>query len=221
MNGMDNHDVVLITGASKGLGLALARQLARKGHPLVINARREEELRRAEAELARDTEVLAVAGDVSEIAEELAAQALARFGRVDLLINNASELGPSPLPKLEEHPWESLLRIYRVNVVAPLHLAQLLLPRMKERGRGAIINISSDAAVNAYPRWGGYGSSKAALAHASRILAAELEGSGVRVLVLDPGDMNTEMHALAEPGIDLSHLKDPNEVAPMILEAVA
>ncbi|HEV7921922.1 MAG TPA: SDR family oxidoreductase [Thermoanaerobaculia bacterium] len=218
---MDNHDVVLITGASKGLGLALARQLARKGHPLVINARREEELRRAEAELARDTEVLAVAGDVSEIAEELAAQALARFGRVDLLINNASELGPSPLPKLEEHPWESLLRIYRVNVVAPLHLAQLLLPRMKERGRGAIINISSDAAVNAYPRWGGYGSSKAALAHASRILAAELEGSGVRVLVLDPGDMNTEMHALAEPGIDLSHLKDPNEVAPMILEAVA
>lgn len=218
---MDNHDVVLITGASKGLGLALARQLARKKHPLIINARREEELRRAEAELARDTAVLAVAGDVSEIAEELAEKALARFGRVDVLINNASELGPSPLLKLEEHPWESLLRIYRVNVVAPLHLTQMLLPGMKARGRGAIINISSDAAVNAYPHWGGYGSSKAALAHASRILAAELEGSGVRVLVLDPGDMNTEMHALAEPGIDLSHLKSPDEVAPRILEAVA
>jgi NAD(P)-dependent dehydrogenase (short-subunit alcohol dehydrogenase family) len=222
---MDNHDVVLdvvlITGASKGLGLALARQLARKGHPLVINARREEELRAAEMELARDTQVLAVAGDVSEIAEELAGRALGRFGRVDMLINNASELGPSPMPALEDHPWESLLRIYRVNVVAPLHLAQLLLPQMKARGRGAIINISSDAAVNAYPNWGGYGSSKAALAHASRILAAELEGSGVRVFVLDPGDMNTEMHALAEPGIDLSHLKSPDEVAPQILEAVA
>jgi short-subunit dehydrogenase len=218
---VDNHDVVLITGASKGLGLALARQLARKGHPLVINARGEEELRRAQAELARDTEVLAVAGDVSEIAEELAGQALARFGRVDLLVNNASELGPSPLVALEEHPWQSLLRIYKVNVVAPLHLTQLLLPQMKARGRGAIVNISSDAAVNAYPRWGGYGSSKAALAHASRVLAAELEGSGVRVLVLDPGDMNTEMHALAEPGVDLSHLKTPDEVAPEILEAVA
>ena len=221
MNGMDNHDVVLITGASKGLGLALARQLARKGHPLVINARREEELQRAAAELGRETAVLAVAGDVSEIAEELAAKALARFGRVDMLINNASELGPSPLLPLEEHPWQSLLRIYRVNVVAPLHLTQLLLPQMKARGRGAIINISSDAAVNAYPRWGGYGSSKAALAHASRILAAELEGTGVRVFVLDPGDMNTEMHALAEPGVDLSHLKDPDDVAPAILEAVA
>jgi len=218
---MDQHDVVLITGASKGLGLALARQLARKGHPLVINARREEELQRAAAELARDTEVLAVAGDVSEIAEELAAKALSRFGRVDMLINNASELGPSPLLPLEEHPWQSLLRIYRVNVVAPLHLTQLLLPQMKARGRGAIINISSDAAVNAYPRWGGYGSSKAAVAHASRILAAELEGTGVRVFVLDPGDMNTEMHALAEPGVDLSHLKDPDDVAPAILEAVA
>jgi NAD(P)-dependent dehydrogenase (short-subunit alcohol dehydrogenase family) len=218
---MDNHDVVLITGASKGLGLALARRLARHGHPLVINARRGEELRRAEAELSRDTEVLAVAGDVSEIAEELAESTLARFGRVDLLINNASELGPSPLLTLEEHPWESLLRIYRVNVVAPLHLTQLLLPQMKARGRGTIVNISSDAAVNAYPRWGGYGSSKAALAHASRILAAELEGSGVRVFVLDPGDMNTEMHALAEPGIDLSHLDDPEDVAPRILEAVA
>ncbi|HKO55583.1 MAG TPA: SDR family NAD(P)-dependent oxidoreductase [Thermoanaerobaculia bacterium] len=218
---MDNHDVVLITGASKGLGLALARRLARKGHPLVINARGEEALRRAEAELARVTEVLAIPGDVSEIAEELAAKALARFGRVDLLINNASELGPSPMPVLEEHPWQSLLRIYTVNVVAPLHLMQLLLPGMKARGRGTIINISSDAAVNAYPRWGGYGSSKAALAHASRVLAAELEGSGVRVLVLDPGDMNTEMHALAEPGVDLSHLKTPDEVAPAILEAVA
>jgi short-subunit dehydrogenase len=215
---MKNHqDVVLITGASKGLGLAMARLLARRGHPLVINARRAEALREAERELAPITEVLAVAGDVSEIAEEIAAAAIERFGRVDVLINNASELGPSPMPRLEAHPWESLLRIYRVNVVAPIHLAQLVLPGMKARGRGTIINITSDAGTNPYPGWGGYGSSKAALNHASRILAAELSGTGIEVRVVDPGDMNTEMHALAEPGIDLSHLPSPEQVAPAVV----
>jgi len=217
---MRNNDVVLITGASKGLGLALAGELARRGHPLVLNARGAEALQRAADELSGITEVLAVAGDVSEMAEELAERALARFGRVDLLVNNASELGPSPLLTLEEHGWESLLRIFRVNVVAPLHLAQLLLPGMRHRGRGAIVNITSDAAVNAYPRWGGYGSSKAALEHASRILAAELEGSGVRVIVVDPGDMNTEMHQLAAPGVDLGELAAPEEVAPLIVELI-
>jgi len=212
---MDN-EVVLITGASKGLGLALARLFARLRHPLIINARGAE-LRDAERELSRWTDVLAVQTDVSEEAEEIAGQALARFGRVDILINNASELGPSPLPTLERQSWESLLRIYRVNVVAPLHLAQLLLPGMKQRRRGTIINITSDAGVNAYPTWGGYGSSKAALEHASRVLAAELAGSGVRVVVVDPGDLNTEMHRLAEPGVDLSHLPSPDDVAPAIV----
>ncbi len=212
---MDN-EVVLITGASKGLGLALAGLFARRRHSPVINARGAE-LRDAERELSRWTDVLAVQTDVSEEAEEIAGQALARFGRVDILINNASELGPSPLPTLEQQSWESLLRIYRVNVVAPLHLAQLLLPGMKQRRRGTIINITSDAGVNAYPTWGGYGSSKAALEHASRVLAAELAGSGVRVVVVDPGDMNTEMHRLAEPGVDLSHLPSPDDVAPAIL----
>ena len=134
-----------------------------------------------------------------------------------MLINNASELGPSPMPLLASHPWESLLRIYRVNVVAPIHLTQLVLPGMKARGRGTILNITSDAGANAYPGWGGYGSSKAALEHASRILAAELNGSGVRVLVVDPGDMNTEMHAQAEPGVDLSNLATPEEVAPAVV----
>jgi NAD(P)-dependent dehydrogenase (short-subunit alcohol dehydrogenase family) len=208
---MDKHDVVLITGASKGLGLALARIFARRGHRLVINARGEAALRSAEAELKQYAEVLAVPGDVSEVAEEIASRAIERFGRVDILINNASELGPSPMPLLTEHSWQSLERVFRVNVIAPIHLIQLLRP-------STIVNISSDAAVNAYPRWGGYGSSKAALEHASRILAKE--SADVRVLVIDPGDMNTEMHELAEPGVDLSHLPSPDEVAPKVMERI-
>ncbi len=215
---MNTNDVILITGASKGLGLAIARIAARRTHPLIINARRAGELRTAERELAAFTDVLAIPGDVSEIAEEIAAEAMARFGRIDILINNASELGPSPMPLLESHPWQSLLQIYRVNVVAPLHLTQLVLPSMKANRRGTIINITSDAGVNAYRSWGGYGSSKAALEHASRVLAAEVEGSGVRVFVVDPGDMNTEMHRLAEPGVDLSMLADPDDVAPGIVD---
>ena len=214
---MNSNDVVLITGASKGLGLAVARILARRGHRLVINARDAVALRKVQEQLAQTTQVLAIAGDVSEVAEQIAGQAIERFGRVDTLINNASELGPSPMPRLEDHPWESLLRIYRVNVVAPIHLAQLVLPGMRSRRKGTIVNITSDAGANAYAGWGGYGSSKAALEHASRILAAEVKDSGVRVLVVDPGDMNTEMHQLAEPGVDLSHLPRADEVAPSIV----
>lgn len=205
-----NTDVILITGASKGLGLALARLYARRGNPLVINARGEE-LGDVERELSKLTSVIAVRGDVSEIAEEIAEKAIARFGRVDVLINNASELGPSPMPPLIEHAWESLERIFRVNVIAPIHLIQLLRP-------GTIVNITSDAANNAYPHWGGYGASKAALEHVSRTLSAELES--VRVLVIDPGDMNTEMHRLAEPGVDLSRLPSAEEVAPGIVERI-
>ena len=206
-----HNDVILITGASKGLGLALARLFARDRHPLIINARGSE-LDPVERELSQSTEVVAVRGDVSEVAEEIAAAGLARFGRVDVLINNASELGPSPMPLLTEHSWQSLERIFRVNVIAPIHLMQLLRPR-------TIVNITSDAAVNAYPHWGGYGASKAALEHASRILAAEMAES-MRVLVVDPGDMNTEMHRLAEPGVDLSHLPSPEDVAPRIVEMI-
>lgn len=218
---MTNHnDVAIITGASKGLGRALARLLARRGNRLVINARRGDELRDAERELAAFTDVVAVEGDVSEIAEEIAGRALQEFGRIDLLINNASTLGRSPMPKLEHHSWQSLLQIYKINVVAPLHLAQLVIPGMRLRHNGMIANITSDAGVNAYPGWGGYGSSKAALLHASRILSKELEGSGIQVFAIDPGDMNTEMHRLAEPGVDLSHLPSPDEVAPRILAEI-
>jgi short-subunit dehydrogenase len=215
-----NKPVALITGASQGLGLEVARILATRGYALVLNARRADKLQQAANELSQITEVEAVAGDVSEIAEQLAERALFRFGRVDVLVNNASTIGPSPMPRLDDYPWEELLQVFRVNVVAPLHLTQLLLPNMKERGAGVILNISSDAGVNSYPGWGGYGASKAALAHASRTLAAELEGTGIRVVSVDPGDMDTEMHRLAEPGVDLSHLPHPSAVAPGIVDGM-
>lgn len=203
---------VLITGASQGLGRALARLLARRGYRLVLNARNPERLQ----ELAWELGALAVPGDVSEIAEDLARAA----GPVDVLINNASELGPLPMPRLEDYPWDSLLCVLKVNAVAPLHLTQLVLPSMKARGEGLILNISSDAATNAYPGWGGYGASKAALEHLSRTLAVELEGTGVRVEIVDPGEMATRMHRDAIGGGDVSHLPPPESVAPRIVALI-
>jgi NAD(P)-dependent dehydrogenase (short-subunit alcohol dehydrogenase family) len=155
-----------------------------------------------------------VPGDVSDAAhvERLVRLAEAHYGHIDVLVNNASELGEmTPLEHLPLATFESVLR---VNVAAPLRLIQLVLPGMRARGSGLIINVSSDAAVEAYPTWGGYGASKAALEHLSRVLAAELDGSGVRVAVVDPGDMDTEMHRAAEPGVDLSHLPGPEVAAP-------
>jgi short-subunit dehydrogenase len=203
---------VLITGASQGLGLAIARLLGSRGYRLVLNARNAERLDAVANELG----VIAIAGDVSEVAETIAEAA----GRVDILINNASELGPLPMPRLEDYPWDALLRVFRVNAVAPLHLTQLVLPQMKQRGEGLIVNISSDAATNAYPGWGGYGASKAALEHISRTLAAELEGTGVRVEIVDPGEMATQMHRDAINGDDVSHLPPPESVAPRIVALI-
>lgn len=210
----------LITGASRGLGLEVARQYAARRAGLVLVARGEAALRQAAAELSAQTDVLTLAADVSEDAEGIARAALDRFGRVDVLVNNASDIGPSPMPALEAYPWDALLRVFQINAVAPLHLAQLLLPQMKARREGVIINVTSDAGVQAYPGWGGYGASKAALEHLSRVLAAELEGSGVRVYVVDPGDMNTQMHRDAEPGVDLSHLPGPEVAAPALVRLV-
>ncbi len=212
------HSCILVTGASRGLGFEIASILARRGARLVIAARQAPALEKAAAALRKHTDVVAVAADVSQSAEEIVAQGMARFGRIDALINNASELGPSPMPALDSLSWEALQRILRVNAVAPLHLIQIVLPGMRKQGQGTIVNITSDAGVNAYPGWGGYGASKAALEHLSRTLAVELEGSGVRILVVDPGDMNTAMHALAEPGVDLSNLPHPSQVAPAIVE---
>jgi len=212
--------VALITGASKGLGLEIARLYADRGARLVIAARGAEALQRTAAELRRKTELVTLAADVSEEAERLVEVGLDRFGRIDVLVNNASELGPSPMPELDSLPWHEMERILRVNVLAPLHLTQLVLPQMRARGTGVIINVTSDAGVEAYAGWGGYGASKAALEHMSRVLAAELEGSGIRVYVVDPGDMNTETHRLAEPGVDLSDLPGPELSAPAFVTLV-
>jgi len=212
--------VALITGASRGLGLEIARAYARRGARLVVATRGREALETTAEELRRQTEVVALPLDVSEEAERLVEAGLKRFGRIDVLVNNASELGPSPMPALERYDWRDLQRVLRVNVLAPLHLAQLVLPGMRARREGVIINVTSDAGIEAYAGWGGYGASKAALEHLSRTLATELEGSGVRVYAVDPGDMNTEMHRIAEPGVDLSGLPGPEVSAPAFVQLV-
>ncbi|HEV2359169.1 MAG TPA: SDR family oxidoreductase [bacterium] len=221
--------IVLITGASRGLGREVARLLAARGAGLILTARGAGALEDAVAGL-RDVasrsgaagEILAVAGDVADAAhaERLVRDGLARFGHIDVLINNASTLGASPMPRLEALDPRIFEEIFRINVAAPLRLIQLVLPQMKARRTGVIINVTSDAAVEAYPGWGGYGASKAALEHLTRILAAELDGTGVRAYIVDPGEMNTRMHRDAEPGVDLSHLPPPEVSAPAFLQLV-
>jgi NAD(P)-dependent dehydrogenase (short-subunit alcohol dehydrogenase family) len=212
--------IALITGASRGLGLEVARLYASRGMDLILTARGAEPLGRAADELGLVTNVVAIAGDVADPdhAERLVATGIERFGRIDVLVNNASELGPSPLPELERLPTRAFEAILQVNVVAPLRLTQLVLPGMRARGSGLIVNVTSDAGIQAYSTWGGYGASKAALEHLSRVLAAEVERSGVRVFVVDPGDMDTAMHRAAEPDVDLSHLPGPAVVAPAFVQ---
>jgi NAD(P)-dependent dehydrogenase (short-subunit alcohol dehydrogenase family) len=201
----------IVTGASRGLGLALARELVSRDWRLVIDAR---DLPAVPIELAR-AEVVAVAGDVSA-ASHRRALVTAAGERIDLLVNNASELGPTPLPALADYPLAALERVYRVNVLAPLALAQLALPLMPPDGR--IINISSDAAVEAYEGWGGYGSSKAALDQVTAVLAAE--SPALRVYSVDPGDMRTRMQQDAFPGEDISDRPLPEESVPGLLELI-
>jgi NAD(P)-dependent dehydrogenase (short-subunit alcohol dehydrogenase family) len=201
--------LAIITGASRGLGLVLARSLARDGWALVIDARGAADLQAVAGELSALTEVAAVAGDVSDPAHRSALVAAAGE-RVDLLVNNASVLGPSPQPSLERYPLDELERVYRVNVFAPLALAQLVLPRLPDGG--TVINITSDAAVEPYEGWGGYGSAKAALEQVSAILAAE--HPELRVYAVDPGDMRTQMHQEAFPGEDISDRPPPEDSVP-------
>jgi NAD(P)-dependent dehydrogenase (short-subunit alcohol dehydrogenase family) len=205
----------IVTGASRGLGLALARALAERGWRLVIDARETGPLQDAAAELARSTDVAALSGDVAD-PEHRDALLAAAGGPVDLLVNNASVLGPSPQPYLADYPLDALERVYRVNVLAPLGLIQRALPQLPAGAR--IVNVSSDAAVEPYEGWGGYGSSKAALDQLTAILAVERHD--LRVYSVDPGDMNTRLHQEAFPGEDISDRPPPEASVPGLLALI-
>lgn len=207
----------LITGASRGLGLALARQLAQLHWNLIIDARGAEALEAARTELAQWTTVTAISGDVTDEAHrQTLADAVRALGHLDLLVNNASILGPSPQPYLYEYPLAVLEKVYQTNVIAPLGLVQAVRPFLQPGA--CIINITSDAGVEAYPGWGGYGSSKAALEQFSHILAAENEA--LRIYWVDPGDMRTQMHQEAFPGEDISDRPLPEESVPGLLTLI-
>ena len=205
----------IITGASRGLGLALARALAQRGWNLVLDARGVPDLERVAAELGRQAEIVAIAGDVTDDRHRRALVEAAGE-RIDLLVNNASTLGPSPQPELAEYPAAELEHVYRVNLHAPLALIQLALPLVPPGGR--IVNVTSDAAVAPYEGWGGYGSSKAALEQLTAILAAEQPE--LLVYAVDPGDMRTRMHQEAFPGEDISDRPSPEESVPGLLELI-
>jgi NAD(P)-dependent dehydrogenase (short-subunit alcohol dehydrogenase family) len=206
---------ILITGASRGLGLALARRLARENWTLIIDARGAEDLETARTDLAQQTRVIALPGDVSgEEHRQALAEAAHEAGGLDALVNNASILGPSPQPQLLDYPIGVLEEVYRTNAFAPLALVQSLRNELKPGAR--IINVTSDAAVEPYEGWGGYGSSKAALEQLSAILAAE--NPSLRVYRVDPGDMRTQMQGEAFPGEDISDRPLPEESVPGLLE---
>jgi NAD(P)-dependent dehydrogenase (short-subunit alcohol dehydrogenase family) len=201
--------VGIVTGASRGLGLALARALDERGWRLVVDARGADALRDATAGL---TGVTAIAGDVAD-PEHRRALVDAAGDRIDLIVNNAGVLGPSPQPALADYPLDTLREVYEANVLAPLGLLQLTLPRMPDGA--AVLDITSDAGVEPYEGWGGYGSSKAALEQLSAVLAAERPG--LRVYWVDPGDMRTQMHQDAFPGEDISDRPPPEDSVPGLL----
>jgi NAD(P)-dependent dehydrogenase (short-subunit alcohol dehydrogenase family) len=204
--------VALVTGGSRGLGRALAHALHRRGWRLVLDGRDGDTLREACLDLP---DAVAVRGDVTDpLHREALVAAVEVLGGLDLLINNASSLGPSPLPTLREYPLHSLRRVYEANVIAPLALMQMVIPLLTTR-HGSIVNVSSDAAVEAYDGWGGYGSSKAALDQLSAVAGAEHPDLGV--YSFDPGDMHTQMHQAAFPDEDVSDRPQPESVVPVLL----
>ena len=209
-----NTRTALITGASRGLGLALARTLAQRGWTLLIDARSSDALYAARAELSALTHVIAIPGDVTDAGHRTAlAVAAQEVGGLDAVVNNAGALGPSPQPALLDYPLDVLEAVYRTNVIAPLGIMQALRSTLKPDA--CIINVTSDAAVEAYPGWGGYGSSKAALEQLSAILAEE--NPSLRVYWVDPGDMRTQMHQDAFPGEDISDRPLPEASVPGFL----
>lgn len=219
-NGALSYETALITGASRGLGLALMQRLAGSGARVVGVARDPQALGAAVDALRRSgADVHAVAADIADkhAVHRIAGVASALVGPIDLLIHNASTLGPTPLRLLLDTECEDLEAVLQTNLVGPFRLSKLIAGSMALRGRGTILHISSDAAVNAYPTWGAYAVSKAAQDHLGRVLAAELDESGVRILSVDPGEMDTRMHAEALPDADRSALRRPDEVAERIL----
>jgi NAD(P)-dependent dehydrogenase (short-subunit alcohol dehydrogenase family) len=207
--------VALITGASRGLGRALAEALAGNDWDLVVDARREDTLRQEARAWPGRGRTIAVAGDVADpLHREALSRSVRDLGRLDVLVNNASELGPSPQPQLHDYPLQEFERVHRINTLAPLAIVQLVLPDLIAT-RGALVNVSSDAAVEAYPGWGGYGSSKAALDQLTAVLAAEQPS--LDVYAFDPGDMRTTMQQQAFPDEDISDRPEPHTVVPALL----
>jgi NAD(P)-dependent dehydrogenase (short-subunit alcohol dehydrogenase family) len=206
----EHRSQALVTGASRGLGRALAEQLSRDGWRVIVDARGADDLRAATAGLPG---VSAVAGDVTDPNHRhRLVELVAAAGGLDLLVNNASLLGPSPQPALADYPLDVLGRVLAVNTLAPLALLQALVPLLRPGAR--VVNVSSDAAVEAYPGWGGYGASKSALDHLSAVLAEE--HPALRVYAFDPGDMRTAMHQEAFPGEDISDRPAPETVLPAL-----
>lgn len=209
----------LITGGSRGLGAALGEALAERGARVVLVARHRDTLDEAVGRIrARGGEAHGLVADIGdkEAIYPLAGAAAGLVGPIDVLVHNASELGPTPLPLLLDTECEQLERVLAVNLVGPFRLTKIVAGAMALRGRGTIVHVSSDAAVDAYPRWGAYSMSKAALDHQSRIWAAELAGTGVRVFSVDPGEMDTEMHAAAMPDAAREQLTRPAAIAARI-----
>lgn len=211
---------VLITGGSRGLGKALALSLAAQGAKVVLVARHQSELDETVSEIRKEGGtafgVMADVGDKESIYPTVG-QAAALAGPVDILINNASTLGPTPLKLIPDTDCEDFERALEVNTIGPFRLIKAVIGSMVLRRTGVVVNISSDAAVEPYPTWGVYGASKAALDHLTRIAATEFADTGVRFLSVDPGEMNTRMHAEAMPDADPGSLQDPGEVAGKIM----
>ncbi len=214
----------IVTGGSRGLGAALGAALAARGARVVLVARERSALEETVAKIrAAGGEAHAVVEDVGdkEATHRIAGVAAALVGSIDLLVHNASTLGPTPLRLLLDTDCEDLERALAVNLVGPFRLTKAIAGSMALRGRGVVVHVSSDAAVSAYPRWGAYGVSKAALDHLNRTWGAELEGTGVRFVSVDPGEMNTRMHADAIPEADVRTLADPADVAAHIVRIIA
>jgi NAD(P)-dependent dehydrogenase (short-subunit alcohol dehydrogenase family) len=213
----------LVTGASRGLGRALAERLAARGARVALVARDAGPLREVVAEIrGRGGDAHAIAGDIAskDAIHRIAGQAQGLVGEIGIAVHSASTLGPTPLRLLLDTECEDLADVLETNLVGPFRLTKVLAGAMAIRGAGVIVHISSDAAVEPYPRWGAYGASKAAQDHLSKILAAELEGTGVRVLAVDPGEMDTVMHAAAIPDADRAALQRPEQVAARIVQMI-